>query len=78
MGKLLFAAKEAVHKCVGPKSGIMLDFQDVTIELHDAARTFRARLEPRAPRVPAVPLVEGRFLRTDRLVFALALLGTRE
>jgi 4'-phosphopantetheinyl transferase EntD len=77
-GKILFAAKEAVHKCVAPKSGIMLDFQDVTIDLSEASGTFRARLEPRAPDVPTVSMVEGRYLRTDRLVFALAVLRPRQ
>ena len=75
--KILFAAKEAVHKCVAPRSGIMLDFLDVTIELNDSPGTFRARLEPRAPDVPTVSRLDGKFLRTDRLVFALALLRTR-
>ena len=72
--KVLFAAKEAIHKCVAPQSGIMLDFLDVTVELNATTGVFRASLEPQAPRVAAVARVDGRFVATGSLVYALALL----
>ena len=73
-GKILFAAKEALHKCVAPKSGIMLDFQDVTIDLSPGSGTYRAALEPHAPYVAGVGRMKGRIAETEQWVFALALL----
>ncbi len=40
--RLVFSAKEIVHKCIHPLCGETLDFLDVTVELDAAGRSFRA------------------------------------
>src|SRR5690606_27349292 len=41
--KAIFSAKECIFKCQYPLTGLMLDFQDVSVKF--ASRTFHARIQ---------------------------------
>ncbi|MEP6491989.1 MAG: 4'-phosphopantetheinyl transferase superfamily protein [bacterium] len=75
--KLIFSAKEAVHKCMWPRFGELLDFLDVTLELDLARNEFSARATASGARTgvkTAANLVHlvGRLAVTERLVFTCA------
>lgn len=71
--KVIFSAKEAVHKCIAPLTGTMLDFLDVTISLDPARGTFRARAaSTRAESMPLLRRVTGRFALTGQFVLTAA------
>lgn len=70
---VLFCAKEAIHKCIAPRSHVTLDFTDVTVVLDMPARTFVARLTgPADERLPDFARIEGRYAIADSLVFTSA------
>jgi 4'-phosphopantetheinyl transferase EntD len=69
--KVIFCAKEALHKCIGPLYHVILDFQDVSLTL-DPRGIFAARLEPSASSALDVGRVCGRFATAGAFVFAAA------
>jgi enterobactin synthetase component D / holo-[acyl-carrier protein] synthase len=78
--RLLFSAKEAVYKVWFPLARSWLGFEDATLTLDPAARTFHARLLKPWPEVGGrfLPVLEGRWLVRDGLVLtAIALPHSR-
>jgi 4'-phosphopantetheinyl transferase EntD len=75
--KIIFSAKEAVHKCVAPVSGIMLDFLDVTLTIDALAMTFVVD-EARPGSSQGVDLagVRGRIAHDERFVFTCAFIDS--
>jgi 4'-phosphopantetheinyl transferase EntD len=74
--KVLFSAKEAIHKCIAPLAGVMLDFREVTVTIRPDRGVFSARLADDAlRRPPEVSEVSGRFVVTPEFVFTAALLA---
>lgn len=73
--RLAFSAKESVHKCVAPISGITLGFHDVELDFDLVANSFRARLVGRADaRLPDFHRLVGRFAVTSRFVITSAVI----
>ena len=71
--RLVFSAKESVHKCVAPLSGVTLGFHDVELDVDVASRTFRARLVGRCDAaIPDLDLLSGRFAITSHFVITTA------
>lgn len=71
--KVLFSAKEAVHKCISPLYGVMLDFLDVSLSPGPDERSLLARAS--APgRAAGVNLetITIRIAITERFVFSCA------
>lgn len=69
--KIVFSAKEAVHKAIAPDARITLGFTEVEIDFDPDAGSFTARLVGRQdPRLPPFARLDGRFAATDRHVFA--------
>ena len=73
--KFAFSAKESVYKCLFPRTGWRLGFEDATVELDledgtSGAGTFRAVVAPRfrSPELDARSL-EGRFVVADGYLF---------
>ena len=73
--RLLFCAKECVHKAIHPLRGAWLEFQDVAIQLDPSARTFAVVPVTEAARQAFDGLRgEGRYLqREGQLIAVLAL-----
>jgi 4'-phosphopantetheinyl transferase EntD len=46
-GKIAYGVKEAVYKCLFPRTGWRLSFEDVTVEVDLPASAARARVEGR-------------------------------
>jgi 4'-phosphopantetheinyl transferase EntD len=69
--KVIFCAKEALHKCVAPLYHVMLDFRDVSLALEPSG-IFSARIEPSASVAVDVGRVCGRFAMAGAFVFAAA------
>lgn len=60
--KLVFSAKEVVHKCIGPLTGEMLDFLDVEIVLDPGRREFVVQpVSVRSSVLPHLGRIAGRF-----------------
>jgi 4'-phosphopantetheinyl transferase EntD len=60
--KLIFSAKETVHKCIEPLTGEALDFLDVEIVLDPDARAFAVRpVSTRSSAFPQLGWIAGRF-----------------
>ena len=60
--KLVFSAKETVHKCIEPLTGETLDFLDVELVLDPHACTFAARpVSTRSSTLPQLARIAGRF-----------------
>jgi 4'-phosphopantetheinyl transferase EntD len=73
--KVLFSAKEAVHKCLYPVFGLTLEFVDVSITLdHDAGRFAAARAAGSAATLPDLGRLEGKFAVTPSHVLSGAFL----
>lgn len=73
--RLVFSAKESVHKCVAPFCGITLGFHEVELDVDVAHGTFRARLVAARNRVlPDFRLLLGRFAVTPRYVMTTAVI----
>jgi 4'-phosphopantetheinyl transferase EntD len=67
--RLVFSAKESVHKCIAPMSGITLGFHDVELDVDVGDGRFRARLVGQQDdRLPDFARLSGRFVVTDELV----------
>ncbi|HEY0674219.1 MAG TPA: 4'-phosphopantetheinyl transferase superfamily protein [Longimicrobiales bacterium] len=66
--RLVFSAKESIHKCVAPQSGVTLGFHDVELDLDPEGQSFRARLLRADARLPDFTRIEGRFAFTPRFV----------
>lgn len=71
--KVLFCAKETVHKCIAGSAGIMLDFGELVVTLHPERQAFSARLEdPARECPPEMSQLVGRFAVTPDFVFTAA------
>lgn len=71
--RLVFSAKESIHKCVAPMSRIRLNFHEVELEFDVARASFRATLVPTHHRgLPNFENIEGRFAVTSDYVFTSA------
>lgn len=64
--RVVFSAKEAVHKVVSPRAGITLGFHDVELEIDARAGTFQVR-PAKVLELGRVDLtrLEGRFVVTE-------------
>ena len=72
--RLVFCAKETVHKAIAPMSGVTLGFHDVEIDF-TAAGEFAVRLVgARDERLPPLDRIRGRHALTDELILAAATL----
>jgi len=72
---VIFSAKEAIHKCVSPLSGVMLDFREVTVIPDRDRGKFSARLESsRLAGAPDLAGISGRFVVTQTHVIAAAIM----
>lgn len=72
-GKIVFGAKEAIHKCIAPVCGRMLDFSDVTLSIDVASSEFSASAATaEASDVAEFRALRGRFAITERWVFSCA------
>jgi 4'-phosphopantetheinyl transferase EntD len=72
LARLLFAAKEAVHKCQYPLTGHLLDFDEVSVQVDEPRRALSARFRGRAVRGWPRGDVPGRFVRAGGLLVASA------
>ena len=70
--RLVFSAKESVHKCVAPLAGITLGFHEVELDIDVANQSFSARVLRRDPVLPDFRLLAGRFVITPRFVMTTA------
>ena len=71
--RLVFSAKEAVHKCIAPMSGVTLGFHEVELDFDAANGRFTVRLVSNAdPRLPDFGRLDGRFVVTESYVAAVA------
>ncbi len=74
--KLVFCAKESVHKCIAPITGIMLDFLEVDLVVEPRGGRFRAHLAPGSRwDLPDVERVDGRFAIAPPFVLTSCLIG---
>lgn len=72
---VIFSAKEAIHKCLSPLTGVMLDFRDVTVTLDRDRGTFSARLEcSRLALEPYLAATSGKYVVTSTHIVAAAIL----
>jgi 4'-phosphopantetheinyl transferase EntD len=73
--RLVFSAKEAIHKCVAPMSGVTLGFHDVEVDIDVNSQGFRARLVRSRDRVlPDFGMLVGRFAISARFVVTTAVI----
>ena len=71
--KILFSAKEAIHKCISPVSGVTLDFRDVNVRPDPIRRTWSAELRTSLREtVPDFTTIQGRFRVTQEHVLTSA------
>lgn len=70
--RLLFSMKESVYKAWFPLTGLWLDFQEASISMQPASRSFAAELLVPGPTVAGRQLTgfEGRFAVADGLVLS--------
>ena len=62
---VVFGAKECVHKALFPRTGLRLDYQDVSVDIDIPAARFVATVhEPRASRLLSAGSIGGSFLVT--------------
>lgn len=71
--KVIFSAKEAVHKCIWPLCGKTLDFLDVTLAIDSDAMAFSVR-ETRRPSLTGLNLdrINGRIAVAEPFIFTSA------
>lgn len=70
--RLLFCAKECVHKAIHPLRGAWLDFQDVWIEVDPVAGSFAPRPASAAAEKAFQGLqTQGRYVRTQGQLLAV-------
>ncbi|HEY0810013.1 MAG TPA: 4'-phosphopantetheinyl transferase superfamily protein [Longimicrobiales bacterium] len=72
--RLVFSAKESVHKCVAPVAGITLGFHEVELDIDVANQRFSARVLRRDAVIPDFSLLSGRFVVTPRFVITTAII----
>jgi len=71
--KVIFSAKEAIHKCVSPLYATMLDFQDVTVTFDPSRGVFSTSAESStAKALLDFTRVSGRFSINRHFVFTCA------
>jgi 4'-phosphopantetheinyl transferase EntD len=77
-GRLLFSAKESVYKTWFPLTGRWLGFDDASVEIDPAARTFTARLRVPGPTVNGGPRnsFSGRWIVRDGLIITAIVIST--
>jgi 4'-phosphopantetheinyl transferase EntD len=78
--KAFFSAKEAVHKCIAPASGVTLGFRDVEVRFSPDPGSpeegeFTARRVGGSAGVPDLARLTGRFAVNPTHVFAGAVIG---
>ena len=67
--RLAFSAKESIHKCVAPLSGVRLGFHDVELDFDLPNARFRASLmTTKHDTLPDFSAIEGRFAVTPNYV----------
>lgn len=72
-GTVLFSAKESLHKCIAPRSNVMLDFREVAVSVFPSQGAFSARpLVGGAPTLPRFERIVGRFVVTPAFVATAA------
>ncbi len=77
--RLVFSAKESVHKCVAPISGITLGFHDVELDFDVRNETFRPRLVGASnPALPDFGRMQGRYAVTEHFVITVVYLPAEE
>jgi len=60
--RILFSAKEVVHKCIYPLVGVTLDFLDVAVTFDHPRRRFSVSARSdRARAVPEIATIDGRY-----------------
>ena len=70
--RLLFSAKEVIHKCIQPLTGIFLDFLDVAVHFEAAHGLFTVEPMTRlSSTVPELRALSGRFCVTDQHLIAV-------
>jgi 4'-phosphopantetheinyl transferase EntD len=74
--KVIFSAKESVHKCIWPLCGQTLDFLDVTVAIDTDRMTFSAR-ETKHPSLTGLNLemLDGRIAIAEPIIFASAFMS---
>jgi 4'-phosphopantetheinyl transferase EntD len=70
--RLVFSAKEAIHKCVFPGCGVTLGFLDVELDFDYKNCTFTARLLREREGLPDFRKIVGRYAVTRRFVLTAA------
>jgi len=74
--KVIFSAKEAVYKCIGPLVGRWVGFREVTLDIDPARRAFKVVAgDQRVPGVLDIDRIEGRYAVAGGLVISAALLA---
>ena len=64
--RLLFSAKEVIHKCIQPTTGTSLDFFDVEVAFDVQKSGFRVEpVTSLARSVPEIDMITGRYLVTE-------------
>lgn len=76
--KVIFSAKESVHKCIWPLSGQTLDFLDVTVAIDSDLMAFSVR-ETKRPSVAGLNLdrLRGRIAIAEPFIFASAFMNSK-
>jgi 4'-phosphopantetheinyl transferase EntD len=67
LGKLVFSAKECVHKCVYPQTKLVLGFQEVALEFDWHTSTFQVHFLHHAELARYATHLEGKFLHVRGL-----------
>jgi 4'-phosphopantetheinyl transferase EntD len=76
--KVIFSAKEALHKCIWPGSGRTLDFLDVTLTFDSTRTRFTARAAaPESAVSVDLSGVQGRLFITGEFVYSCAFIEAR-
>ncbi len=68
LAKLLFCAKEAIYKCIYPRVGTYVDFQEMSVTIHPQEARFTAvsyseNIDPNLTRS-----LQGRYQRNSGLL----------
>ena len=76
--KVIFSAKESVHKCIAPLSGVMLDFLEVTLSIRPEDHTFSAKLVASGDgQLPHFTKITGRFAIAHGFVMTSAFIDRK-
>ena len=64
--RLIFSAKESVHKCIYPATKETLDFRDVTLGINRETQSFSVEAETqKAASLEILSKIQGRYTLTD-------------